>query len=126
MNASVPVRATHYPAIKVSANAFPACQPGIRPPDVPIARIKSSGYGVDVAVSRAAWYVIYEGPQTLFVDDEGRAFCAPQGCALMLRWVDARRSWWVGNFEARDGESVRREILADLRERLHELRQVAA
>ena len=118
--------ATRDRAIKASANASPACQPGIRLPDVPIARIKSSGYGVDVAASRAAWYVICEGPQTLFVDDEGRAFCAPQGCALMLRWVDARRSWWVGNFTVQRGESVRHLILLELRERLHELRQVAA
>lgn len=98
----------------------------MRAPDKPIARISKSGDGVEIAAGRAAWYVIYEGPQSVFVDDGGHAFSVPQGCALMLRWIDAHCAWWVGNFAAQRGESVRRLILIDLRERLRELRSVAA
>lgn len=98
----------------------------MRAPDVPIARINGSGYGMDAAVGRTAWYVINEGPQTLFVDDDGRVFCMPQGCGLMLRWIETRQSWWVGNFVTQHGVSVRRLILAELRERWRELRTVAA
>jgi len=98
----------------------------MRAPDVPIARINGSGYGMDAAVGRTAWYVIYEGPQSLFVDDDGRAFCMPQGCALMLHWCESRPTWWVGNFELRRRESLRQTIVENLRERMHELRAAAA
>lgn len=98
----------------------------MRAHDRPIARVNSSGYGLTMVAGRTEWYVIYEGPQSLFVDDDGRAFCVPLGCALMLRWVEHHRAWWVGNFEVRRGEPLRRLILGDLRERLRELRSVAA
>lgn len=98
----------------------------MRAPDRPIARINRSGYGLTMAAGRVEWYVIYEGPQSLFVDDDGQAFCVPQGCALMLRWVERRARWWVGNFSVQRGEPLRRHVLADLRERLRELRALAA
>lgn len=99
----------------------------MRPLDRPIARVNSSGYGVSMAASRAEWYVLYEGPQSVFIDDDGRVFCLPQGCALMLRWIEQRASWWVGNFtHGRRGDPLRRLILSDLRERLRELRAMAA
>jgi hypothetical protein len=98
----------------------------MRAPDRPIARINGSGYGLEIAAGRAEWYVIYEGPQSLFVDDDGAAFCLPQGCTLMLRWIEVRQAWWVGNFTVHHGEPLRRLILSDLRERLRELRALAA
>lgn len=94
--------------------------------DVPIARINNSGYGLDNAAARTTWYVLYEGPQSLFVDDEGRAFCVPQGCALMLRWIESHRAWWVGNFSVQRGEPLRRHVMTNLRERWRELRTIAA
>lgn len=99
----------------------------MRAPDRQIARINSSGYGLEMAAGRAEWYVIYEGPQSLFVDDDGVVFCMPQGCGLMLRWIEIRRTWWVGNFAVvRNGEPVRRLMLENLLERLRELRALAA
>jgi hypothetical protein len=98
----------------------------MRAPDRPVARINGSGYGLSMAAGRVEWFVIYEGPQSLFVDDEGRAFCLPYGCGLMLRWVEHRRDWWVGNFSLCRGEALRPRILAELRERLGELRAHAA
>jgi hypothetical protein len=98
----------------------------MRAPDKPIARISKSGEGIDAAASRAFWYVIYEGPQSVFVDDGGQMFALPQGCALMLRWIDAHRAWWVGNFTTQRNQSLRALILVNLHARLRELQGVPA
>lgn len=99
--------------------------------EVPVAHIRASGYGLDRATRRIHWFVLYEGPQTVFVDDMGTVFAAPDGCiterALMAGHVD----WCVGRFESnstkpRAFQATRDLILENLRERAGELRKVAA
>jgi hypothetical protein len=99
----------------------------MRAPDKPIARINCcSGYGLEAAAGRIAWYVIYEGPQTVFVDDEGRVFAAQQGCSMMLRWIESHQPWWVGNFTAKASDPVHKRVLDELRSRHCELRVAGA
>lgn len=100
----------------------------MRAPNRPIARITGSGYGLEVAAARAEWHIEYAGPQSIFVDDDGRVFCVPQGCWLMLHWCESQpqSAWWVGNFSVQRGQHLRAAILEELRDRCRELRTQAA
>lgn len=106
----------------------------MRDPEKPIGRIARNGS--DIGVFRAAgaihWYALYEGPQHVFIDDDGRVFALPQGMTHADIWITNRHAWWTGNYHvtgthgARYRDWVRTDIVADLRVRQAELRGRAA
>lgn len=104
----------------------------MRDAEKPVGRIARNGNGLPRIAGCVHWFALYEGPQTLFVDDAGIAFSLPQGTNAAVRWTQERTRWWVGNYAiplTRRGHcpDLRRdEIVSDLRVRLGELARRAA
>lgn len=97
----------------------------------PIGRVAVSGYGIERTVDAVHWYLRYEGPQSVFMDDDGSVWAAVKGTATELRLLAQHSQWLVGSYEMGDVRSNterlhRSYLIDDLRERLRELRELAA
>jgi hypothetical protein len=98
-----------------------------RSADAPIGRIARSGYGVSRAAGAIHWYVLSEGPQAVFVADDGRVRCAPVGTSIERLLAERYPEWFCGCYSYRAAtELTRADIAADLRARACELYGVAA
>lgn len=97
----------------------------------PVGRVTASGYGVLRAGGAVHWYVLAEGPQSVFVADDGRVLAAPADSHTEAELLRRHPDWLVGCYAEsrvrRGAVAVQREgIIADLRERANELGGVAA
>lgn len=98
----------------------------------PVGRIAKTGNGLARAAGSVHWYLEYEGPQAVFMDDVGNVFTFPCGTMLALTWSERRANCLVGiytrvgNPKYQGFAEVRKQLVADLRERLHELYEACA
>ena len=100
--------------------------------DKPIGCITRKHDGLARAAGAAHWYLTYEGPQVVFVSDDGRVFAMPDGSLMAEAWLAHRAPWLVGRYtQVNDRRNstfaeMRTQIIADLRCRMAELAQARA
>lgn len=94
-----------------------------------IKTITPRGDGITEAAGRIHFQVVYGGPQQVFVDDGLRVFSHAAGTLGALRMEQNHADWLIGTYFDGTGlgpAELRRVIIGDLRERVAELRRLAA
>lgn len=101
----------------------------MRDAGIAIKTITPRGEGIPEAAERVHFQVVYGGPQQVFVDDRLRVFSHAAGTLDALRMERNHADWLIGTYFAGTGigpAELRRVIIGDLRERVAELRRLAA
>lgn len=105
----------------------------MRNPEKPIGKITANGYGVARAAGAIHYALHFQGPQSVFVCEQGRVYALPRGTAIAEAWCSKHSEWWIGDYTlgaayraSVRADQLRGDIESDLRDRAVELKAMAA